>query len=204
MGGGGKGVGGAAAGRSAHGECVRAYGNRCLPVGLFPRPATPLARPPTVSEAVGAEEAAVLVVATLVEEPADLVHPALALVALHPALLHLQRGGGGRGRAGQGGWSACGGGGGRRRPQATAAPKTALLQEGMDWAPSAHTQPRSFSSQSTVHLRRAHTHPPHRHPLPHTAQPPPRHSADAPRRRSCASPARPCAPSSPPAASGQT
>lgn len=44
----------------------------------------------TVAQAEGAEEAAVLVVAPLVEEAADLVHPALTLVALHPALLHLR------------------------------------------------------------------------------------------------------------------
>ncbi len=51
----------------------------------------PLAQYPlTVAQAEGAEEAAVLVVAALVEQPADLVHPAFALVALHPALLHLQ------------------------------------------------------------------------------------------------------------------
>lgn len=47
----------------------------------------------TVAQAEGAEEASVLVVAALVEEAAHLVHPALALVALHPALLHLSCGG---------------------------------------------------------------------------------------------------------------
>ena len=43
----------------------------------------------TVQQAHGADVGHVVVVAPLVEQAADLVHPALAVVALHPALLRL-------------------------------------------------------------------------------------------------------------------
>ena len=43
----------------------------------------------TLAEAVRAEVANILVVAALVEEATDLVHPAVAVVALHPGLLLL-------------------------------------------------------------------------------------------------------------------
>ena len=43
----------------------------------------------TIKEAAGADVGGVLLVAALVEEAADLVHPQLAHVALHPALLRL-------------------------------------------------------------------------------------------------------------------
>lgn len=152
-------------------------------------------RPPrTIEQALWAEVAAVLVVAALVEQAADLVHPALAAVALHPPLLHLQMG----------------------REYVLGckhiSPSVSPSHMHVRWPPpTQRTYMRNSPSPfvpAPLHPRPAH-YTPTLHPTTtttlHTHSPPSSqtHTLHPPRRRSCASPAPPCAPQSRPAPRGR-